>query len=125
MKEDTWRKEYGSKICKECGRAFYRGKMQRANHFTKLVTCSRTCFGKYANKKLCAGIRKKFDSRECRMCRQMFQPVNQTHSYCGSKIRKEGCSWKHYLQVRNRKNSLHRMYGSRKFWLNTTKGFVR
>lgn len=125
MKESTWRKKYNDKVCKQCGNIFNRSNMQRANNFKKLVTCSRKCFGLWANKKLCDGFKIKFTLRECRMCQRNFQPVNQIHCYCGSKIKKEGCSWKHYLDVKKKNNSLHRMYGSSKFWMNTTKAFVR
>ena len=125
MKENTWRKEYSGRICKECGNVFFRDKMERAENFKKKVVCSPECFGKNANKRLCEAFKKKFDLKECRVCRQMFQPVNQVHAYCGSKIKKEGCSWKHYKDKVKKLASTYRLWGKSRLWRNTTKSFVR
>lgn len=121
MKENTWRKKYPDRICKNCGNLFSRSRMTIAYSYKKQVTCSKKCKGEWLNKKLLAGIKKKFLPKECEKCRQIFQPKNQAHRFCGSKVKQYGCSWKHYLEVKKKKNSLYRMYGSRKFWLNTNK----
>jgi hypothetical protein len=122
-----WNKieEWKDKKCVICGSYFSRMKNQIAGHWRKKTCCSNKCSGIRRNQVLAEGFAKKFPPIECRQCKDLFQPKNQNHFYCGSKKYKTGCSWKNERARRIQSSKDHKMYGSRKFWNNTTKIAVR
>ncbi len=120
-KKQSWQ----PKKCIVCGVVFERTLNDLNGHWKKRTCCSVECKGVYCNSKMSEGLIKKYLPKECPTCKEKFQPKNSNHYYCGSKKYKIGCSWQHEILRRKKSSREHKMYGSRKFWLNTNKSFVR
>lgn len=109
MKTTTWRRKYPEKTCKWCGTIFQRSHMETATNWKKKTLCSQYCKARFINKIRSDILKKKLGLRSCAMCGIPFQPNNQVQIYCGSKSKKEGCSWKNQIEKKKKYMALYRL----------------